>query len=46
MATIRLHNDFKEFFELLNSENVDYLLVGGYAVIYSELGISHFALII
>jgi hypothetical protein len=34
MATIRLPNDFKEFFELLNSENVDYLLVGGYAVIY------------
>ena len=34
MATIRLPNDFKEFFELLNSEKVDYLLVGGYAVIY------------
>lgn len=25
-------NDFKEFFELLNSEKVEYLLVGGYAV--------------
>jgi hypothetical protein len=34
MATIRLPTDFKEFFELLNSEKVDYLLVGGYAVIY------------
>lgn len=34
MATIRLPTDFKEFFELLNSERVDYLLVGGYAVIY------------
>jgi len=34
MATIRLPNDFKEFFGLLNSEKVDYLLVGGYAVIY------------
>src|SRR5690606_36488689 len=26
--------DFKEFLELLNKNNVDYLLVGGYAVIY------------
>lgn len=34
MATIRLPTDFKEFFELLNSEKVDYLLVGGYAVIH------------
>ncbi len=34
MATIRLPTEFKEFFELLNSEQVDYLLVGGYAVIH------------
>jgi len=27
-----LHQDFKEFLKLLNSHQVDYLLVGGYAV--------------
>jgi hypothetical protein len=32
MATIHLPNDFKEFLRLLNSERVEYLLVGGYAV--------------
>ena len=32
MATIQLPPDFKEFLKLLNSENVEYLLVGGYAV--------------
>lgn len=32
MGTIRLPTDFKEFLKLLNSEKVDYLLVGGYAV--------------
>jgi hypothetical protein len=32
MATIRLPPDFKEFLRLLNSEEVEYLLVGGYAV--------------
>ena len=32
MATIQLPPDFKEFLRLLNSENVEYLLVGGYAV--------------
>jgi hypothetical protein len=32
MATTRLPNDFREFFEFLNSEGVEYLLVGGYAV--------------
>lgn len=32
MATIRLPTDFKEFLELLNSEKVKYLLVGGLAV--------------
>jgi hypothetical protein len=34
MATIRLPPDFKEFFQLLNSERVEYLLVGGHAVGY------------
>ena len=29
---ISLANDFKEFLRLLNSNNVEYLLVGGYAV--------------
>jgi len=32
MATIQLPLDFKEFLQLLNSERVEYLLVGGYAV--------------
>ncbi len=32
MATIRLPSDFKEFLGLLNSEKIEYLLVGGYAV--------------
>ena len=32
MNTIQLPHDFKEFIQLLNSEKVDYLLVGGYAV--------------
>jgi hypothetical protein len=31
---IRLPNDFKEFLQFLHSENVEYLLVGGYAVGY------------
>jgi hypothetical protein len=34
MATIQLPPDFKEFFQLLNSEKVEYLLVGGHAVGY------------
>lgn len=34
MAMIRLPSDFKEFLQLLNSEQVEYLLVGGYAVAY------------
>ena len=29
---IRLPSDFKEFLQLLNSEKVEYLLIGGYAV--------------
>jgi len=34
MATIRLPPDFKEFLRLLNSNEVEYLLIGGYAVGY------------
>lgn len=34
MATIRLPNDFKDFLRLLNSRQVEYLLIGGYAVGY------------
>jgi len=30
---LRLPDDFKEFLALLNSERIDYLLVGGFAVI-------------
>ena len=32
MATVRLTSDFKEFLNLLNSEKIEYLLIGGYAV--------------
>jgi predicted nucleotidyltransferase len=34
MATIQLPPDFKEFLRLLNSHEVEYLLIGGYAVNY------------
>lgn len=34
MARIELHPDFKDFLRLLNSHNVRYLIVGGYAVGY------------
>jgi hypothetical protein len=34
MATINLPPDFKEFLQLLNAHDVQYLLVGGYAVGY------------
>jgi len=34
MATIHLPPDFKEFFQLLNSYKVNYLVIGGYAVVY------------
>jgi predicted nucleotidyltransferase len=34
MATIQLPPDFNEFLKLLNEHNVEYLLVGGYAVGY------------
>ena len=32
MATIQLTKDFREFLKSMNSEKVEYLLVGGYAV--------------
>jgi predicted nucleotidyltransferase len=32
MAKIKLTQDFKEFLNLLNSEKIEYLLIGGYAV--------------
>lgn len=31
---IRIPPDFKEFLKLLNSQKIDYLLIGGYAVSY------------
>lgn len=34
MATSLLPPDFKEFLRLLNSRQVEYLLIGGYAVGY------------
>ncbi len=34
MATIHLPRDFKEFLRLLNAHEVEYLLIGGYAVNY------------
>jgi len=34
MAIVRLPPDFKEFLQLLNSHQVEYLLIGGYAVGY------------
>lgn len=34
MATIQLPPDFKEFLQLLNLEQVEYLLVGGFAVAF------------
>ena len=34
MVTTRLPSDFKEFLQLLHAHEVDYLLVGGYAVAY------------
>jgi len=34
MATIHLPPDFEEFFQLLNSHKVSYLVIGGYAVAF------------
>lgn len=31
---MKVSQDFEEFFKLLNEENVNYLIVGGYAVAY------------
>jgi len=31
---IQIHSDFKEFLKLLNSQSVEYMLIGGYAVGY------------
>lgn len=31
---IQLHQDFKEFLKLLNLDNINYLIIGGYAVAY------------
>lgn len=31
---MNIHDDFEEFLRLLNSESVDYVIVGGYAVAY------------
>ena len=39
MATIQLPSDFKEFLQLLNQHQVEYLLIGGYAVnLYGFVG--------
>lgn len=34
MATVNLPPDFKEFLKLLNAHQVEYMLIGGYAVAY------------
>lgn len=34
MAKIELHSDFRDFLRLLSSHEVEYILVGGYAVGY------------
>ena len=34
MAGIELHPDFREFLKYLNSQEVEYMLIGGYAVGY------------
>ena len=34
MATTRLPKDFRDFLKLLNSHEVEYLLIGGYAIGY------------
>ncbi|HEX9445790.1 MAG TPA: hypothetical protein VGA73_16840 [Candidatus Binatia bacterium] len=36
MATINPPPDFKEFLKLLNANQVEYLLIGGYAVAYHD----------
>ena len=34
MVTNQIPQDFKEFLKLLNENNIEYLLIGGYAVNY------------
>ena len=34
MVSIELPSDFKDFLQILNSHEVEYLLIGGYAVGY------------
>lgn len=34
MAVVNLPPDFREFLKLLNDHQVEYLLIGGYAVAY------------
>jgi len=34
MATVHLPPDFKEFLRLLNAHQVEYLVIGAYAVAY------------
>lgn len=34
MATILLAQDFREFLQLLDSKEVEYMIVGGYAVAF------------
>ena len=36
MAMIQLSADFQDFLKLLNSNDVEYLLIGGYAVGYYD----------
>lgn len=36
MATIHLPNDFQELLRLLNAHQVEYLIIGGYAVGYHD----------
>lgn len=33
VTQMRLHQDFREFLKLLNENGVDYLIIGGYAVV-------------
>ena len=34
MITVKLQKDLREFIELMNSQDVEYVLVGGHAVAY------------
>jgi hypothetical protein len=39
IPTTVLNTDFKEFIELLNSTQVEYMVVGGYALGFASLGL-------